>query len=140
MSRRSALAWSSSPASSRGARLVVGQQQLERAVGAVEAPGGVEPRREAERDRALVDPQRLAPRATRISARSPGRAVRGERAQPGAHEAAVLAAQRDDVGDRRDRDELELGVALAGAERRRASRSACASFAATAVAQSCGHG
>ena len=39
----------------------LGEQQLERRVGAVQAPGGVQPRREREADRALADPRRLHP-------------------------------------------------------------------------------
>ena len=40
---------------------VVGEQELERGLGAAEAPGGVDARREPERDRALVDRRRDRP-------------------------------------------------------------------------------
>ena len=66
--------------------------------------------------------------ATRISARRPGlRASRAAR-QALAHEAAVLAAQRDAVGHGGERDEVEVGVGLGGVapgRGRAARRRAC---------------
>ena len=108
-SRRSALTASSSSGDLAGALGVGGEQELEAGVGAVEAPGGVEPRREAEADRALVD-------AAGVDARDvhqrlqPGLAGAGEAAQAGAHEPAVLAGERDDVGDGGERDQVEVLV------------------------------
>ncbi len=98
-----------------GAPLVIGHQQLERAVGAVEAPGGIEPGREPERHRALVQPQGFDTRDRHQRAQA-GPHRRGQRAQALAHEAAVLAAQRHHVGNGRERDELEVAVALAAVE------------------------
>ena len=86
-SRRSALTASSSAATARARCDVGGQQQLQPRVGAVQPPGGVDPRREPEADRAGVD-------AARVHARDlhqrlqPGLARRGERAQALAHERA----------------------------------------------------
>ena len=85
------------------------QQQLQPRVGAVQPPGGVDPRREPEADRARVD-------AARVDARhvhqrlQPGLARRGQRAQPRAHEPPVLAHERHAVGDRGERDEVEVRV------------------------------
>ena len=62
-------------------------------------------------------------RATRISARRPGLPVDASARRPGAHEPAVLAAQRHEVGDRRERDEVEVVVgASPGSLRRRRAR------------------
>ena len=58
-SRRSALTRSSSCGDGLGALAVLGQQQLEPGVGAVQAPGGVQPRAEPEADRGLVEPARV---------------------------------------------------------------------------------
>ena len=88
---------------------VGGQQQLEPGVGAVEAAGGVEPRREAEADRALVDEARVDARDVHQRAQ-PRLARAREAAQAGADEPAVLAGERDDVGDRGERDEVEVLV------------------------------
>ena len=73
------------------ARRILGQDQLERRVGAVQAPGGVQPRRQREGDRALVrrlpgiDPRDRHQRA------QPGLGGGRQRAQPAPHERAVLA-------------------------------------------------
>jgi hypothetical protein len=103
-SRRSVLL-----ASSSSALAVLGQQQLEAGVGAVEAAGGVQARAEAEADRAGVDRARvdLGDVHQRPQARLPGR---GELAEALADEAAVLAQQRDDVGDGGERHEVEVLV------------------------------
>ena len=91
------------------ADLVGGQQQLEPGVGALEPAGGVDPRREPEADGARVDPRRVGARDAHQRAQA-GALRDRERAQPGAHEPPVLAAQRDAVGDRRERDEVEVDV------------------------------
>ena len=57
---------------------VGGEQELEAGVGAVEAPGGVEPWREAEADRALVDAAGVHPRDVHQRLQ-PGLAGAGER-------------------------------------------------------------
>ena len=46
--------------------------------------------------------------AARISACSPGFCVRASARRPGDRERAVLVEERDDVGDRRERDEVEM--------------------------------
>ena len=86
-----------------------------------------------------VEPRRVARARRAISARRPGLARRGQRAQALAHEAAVLAAQRHDVGDRGERDEVEVLVGGAGSAPGAAS-SACASLYATPAAHRSGHG
>ncbi len=93
----------------RRARLVVGQQQLDAGVRAVHPPGGVDPRREPEPDGLLVEPRGIGladahQRAQAFAARA------RERDEALAHEPAVLAAQRDAVGDRRERDDVEIAV------------------------------
>ena len=110
----------------RRADLVVREQQLEAGVGALEAAGGVDPRREPEADRARVDPRRVGARDAHERAQ-PGPRRRRQRAQARAHEAAVLAAQRHAVGDRGERDEVEVAVGAAG------SRPAAASSAAASL-------
>ena len=78
-SRRSAFTASSSAAIARARAGVLGQQQLEPGVGAVQPPGGVDPRREPEADRVGVD-ARSGRRARPPSAPAgPACAVRGER-------------------------------------------------------------
>ena len=58
-------------------------------------------------------------RAARISARRPGRVVVASRSQAGDRERPVLVDERDDVGDRRERDEVEVLLERrAGAEQR----------------------
>ncbi len=91
------------------------EQQLERRVGAVEAPRGVQSRRDAERDVALVD-ARGVERET--GHQGPQARLRGSRQGPQAvaDQRAVLADQRYDVGDRRDRDEVEITVARGGVD------------------------
>ena len=49
--------------------------------------------------------------ATRISARSPGFCVWARRRRPSERERAVLVDERDDVGDGRERDHVEVPVA-----------------------------
>ena len=83
------------------------QQQLERGVGAPEPAGGVDPRREPEPDGRGVDGGGVDPGVLhqRLKARP---LCPGERAQPGDRERAVLVEQRDDVGDRGERDQVEI--------------------------------
>ena len=87
---------------------VVGQHQLDAGVGAVEPAGGVDPRGEPEAQRLLVHRLGLDLRDghQRPHARARRRPHRGEAL---ADEPAVLADQRDEVGDGRERDEVELG-------------------------------
>jgi hypothetical protein len=92
-----------------GAFGVGGEQQLEPGVGAVEPPGGVEPRREAEADRPLVDAAGVDPRDVHQRLQ-PGLACARQPPQPGADEPPVLAGERDDVGDRGERDQVEVLV------------------------------
>ena len=92
-----------------GALAVLGQQQLEPGVGAVQAPGGVQPRPEPEADRRLVDRARVHARDVHQRPQ-PDLARAGQRAQPGADQPPVLAEQRDDVGDRGQRDQVEVLV------------------------------
>ena len=85
--------------------VVVAQHQLDAGVGAVEAPGGVDPRREAEREVSLVEPRRLDPggghqRAQPGPPRAPrlGRGPRRTRARfspvSGTRSATVASATR----------------------------------------------
>ena len=91
-----------------GAVGVGGQHQLDPGVGAVEAPRGVDPRRQAEAEVALVDALDLAarsgdqrPQADPLPAAGLGDALPDER--------AVLAAKGHEVGDRGEGDEVEVG-------------------------------
>ena len=83
-------------------------------------PDGVEPRREDEADASRGE--RLALEARRADQRAQPEVLRlGEHLEPVAREDAVLAAQRRDVGDRRERDEIEHAVddVLVAAQRAR---------------------
>ena len=139
-SRRSALTASSSAAIAARARRILGQQQLEPGVGAVQAPGGVDPRREAEADRRRRRP-RPGPRGRPPSARA-ARACgcRASARSPARTSARFSSTQRHDVGDRGERDQVEVLVG----ERRilaRAPRAAPArACARPPVAHSSGHG
>ena len=90
---------------------VLREQQLEPGVGTVEATGRVDPRPEGEPERALVDALRVDPRDAhqRAEARAPG-ARKGAQAAP--HERAVLPHQRNEVGDGRKADDVQLVVEL----------------------------
>ena len=79
-------------------------------VGAVQPAGGVDARREPEADRARVEPRRVDLRDAHQRAQARASRVARERAQAVAHEPAVLAAQRHAVGDRGQRDEVEVRV------------------------------
>ena len=107
VSRRSGLARVELGGDRRRPRRVLGQHQLDPGVGAVEAPGGVDPRRQPEGEVALVEPLRLHPRDRhqRPQARA---ACAPNLRQPAPHQEPVLADQRHQVGDRRQRDEVEV--------------------------------
>ena len=86
---------------------VVGQQQLERGARMAEPSGGVDARPEPEAARAGVDRRRID--AGRAHQRLQPRLLRArERAQARDRERAVLVDERHDVGDRRERDEVEV--------------------------------
>ena len=87
--------------------LVLGEQQLERLARVPETAGRVQARREAEADGPGVDRGRIDAGALHERAQTGLRRAR-ERAQPGDGERAVLVDERDDVGDRRERDEVEV--------------------------------
>ena len=91
----------------RRAHRVLGEDQLERGVGAVEAAGRVQARRQPEAHRALVHAARVDAGAGHERAQ-PGLRRARERAQAAARERTVLAAQGDAVGDRRERHEIEV--------------------------------
>ena len=96
-----------------GAVEVRREQQLEPRVGAVQPPGGVDPRRQPEPDRPGVHPARVDARHLHQRLQ-PGLAGRGEHAQARAHEPAVLPHERDAVGDGGQRDDVEVGVRRGG--------------------------
>ncbi len=81
-------------------------------VGAVQPPGGVDPRPEAEAERGGVERARVDLGDAHQRAQ-PGRARGAQRPQALAHEPAVLAGQRDDVADRGQGDELGVGGGIA---------------------------
>ncbi len=99
--------------------LVVGEQQLDPGVGAIEAAGGVDPRPEPEREVALVEAlgRQLRRRDQRPQAGSAGTTRLGD---PAPHQGPVLPSQRHQVGDRRQRDQVELGL-----DRRRPAQRRC---------------
>ena len=103
----------------RRACLVGGQHQLDPGVGAVQAAGGVDPRTEPEADVALVESLGDDPRRghQRAQPRSPRLAGHPEAA---AHQGAVLASQRDEVGDCCQSNEVEVGLGRRRSEQRRA--------------------
>jgi hypothetical protein len=90
-----------------GARVVLGQHELQPRVGAVKAARGVDPRRETEADRARVEGPRVH-RGNPHERAQPDLARRGQRPQPLAHQPAVLTAQRDAVGHGGQRHEVEV--------------------------------
>ena len=93
----------------RQARRLVGivrEQQPQTVVGITDAAGGVQPRREDEPD--VPRPQRPAREARGLDQRAQPRPARvGEHLEPVAHEDAVFARQRDDVGDGGEGDVVE---------------------------------
>ena len=95
-----------------GARVVVGEQQLEGGVGALHPPRRVDPRPEPEAERLLG--QLAGGHAADLHQRSQaGLAGAPERHEALAHDAAVLAAQRHEVADRGERGQVDVlgGVA-----------------------------
>jgi hypothetical protein len=99
--------------------VVVSQEQRERRFGSPEPAGGVDPRREPEPDRALVARRRVDVRDAHE--RPQPRLLRlGQPPQAGERERAVLVEEGDDVGDGRERDEVEVPVEerMPGAEER----------------------
>ena len=105
VARRSRLARLSSLGDLLGPRLVLGQEQLDPGVGAVEPPGGVDPRRQPEGEVALVEPAsaRISPPpaapacpAAAPAASPPGRACTSDRFSPtsGTTSATVASATR----------------------------------------------
>ena len=88
-------------------RLAGGEQQPGRDVRRAHAPGGVDARRDHERDLVAVD--RLAGEAGRVEQRAQPDGVRpeAERRQAEPRDHAVLADQRDDVGQRADGGDLD---------------------------------
>ena len=120
------------------ARDVGGQQQLEARVGAMQAAGGVDARREAEADRAGVDAARVDARDVHEGLQ-PRLARGGERAQAGADQPPVLVHERDESATVASATRSRSASAAAGSIPA-ASSSARASRCATPAAHSSGHG
>jgi len=90
-----------------GLVLVLGEQQFERCARAAQPARRVDPRREPEPDSALVDPRRV--HARDLHQRPEAQLLRTcERAEAGERERAVLVDERNHVGDRRERDQVEV--------------------------------
>ena len=85
----------------------LGEQQVQRRARVAEPAGRVDPRREAEPHLPGVDRRRVDPRHAHQRLQ-PGLLRARERAQAGDRERAVLAHQRYHVGDRRERDEVDV--------------------------------
>ncbi len=86
---------------------IVGEDEVEGHVGPAEAAGGVDPGREPEGDGSRVD--RRGVHACDAHQRRQTRLLRPcEPAQAGRRERAVLVEEGDDVGDRRERDEVRV--------------------------------
>ena len=108
---RSRFSASSRSASARARDVVAGHEELERLVGMAQPAGGVDPRREPEshigrRGVRAIDARHRHQRAQARLRRAP------QPAQARAHEAAVLVAERNDVGDRREGDQVEVALEL----------------------------
>ncbi len=94
-----------------GLGTVAGEQEVERLARMPEAARGIDPRPEAE-------PEVGGAQARTIDAghlhqrRQAGTLATREAAQTGPDEGAVLVTQLDDVGDRRERDEVEAALQL----------------------------
>ncbi len=112
--------------------LVLGEDQVERCAGVPEPPGGVDPRREPEADRAGVDGGGVDVRRPHQRTQA-GLSRPGERAEAGGGEEAVLVEQRA-----RRRRSWRARRGRGAASRRR--HSASASFTTTPVPQSSGKG
>ena len=90
---------------------VRGQHQLHSGVGAVEASGGIDPGGDPEGQIALVEADGLrGGRSTQGP--KPGAPRPSGDGKARANERAILAAQRDEVGDRGQRHEVELALGL----------------------------
>ena len=94
-----------------GALGVLRHQQLEPGIGVVEATRRVDARREREPERPLVDALRIDARDSHQCPHAGALGAR-QRAQAAAHQRAVLAHQRHQVGDRCERDDVQLVVEL----------------------------
>ncbi len=94
---------------------VVGEHQLDPGIGAIEAPGGVHPGREPECQVALVEAHRLHSGCLtqRPQTWSPGPS--GHR-DAGAHQGPVLTGEGDQVGDRRERHQVQVALGPLGPE------------------------
>ncbi len=86
--------------------VALGEHQLDAAQRAAETSGGVEARRENEPDAARGERASLEARGANHRANAGAFGI-VEELEPVAHQHAVLSAQRRDVGDRRERDEVE---------------------------------
>ncbi len=100
---------------------VLGEDELEGDVRTTEAACSVDPRRQPEADRSGVDGGRIDVRAPHERLQ-PRTRRRGEDPKTCGCERAVLVNQRNDVGDRGQRDEVEtaLDCRVVGTEKRRA--------------------
>ena len=85
--------------------------QLKRRVGAIQASGGIDARRQPEADAPLVQLARLDPR-NRHQRTQPRLTGGRQHAQSASHDAAVLADERNHVGDRRKRHQVEVLIGL----------------------------
>ena len=82
------------------------EDQLQRELGMAEPAGGVDARRQAKAEIGRADARRID--AGRDHQRAQARAIAAsEAAHASSHERAVLIDQRHDIGDRRQRDEIE---------------------------------
>ena len=98
-----------------GLRLVLGEKQLERLPRVPEASGGIQAGSEPEAHRPGIDRGRIDSCA--LHERSePGLRGAREGAQAGDGERSVLVDERDDVGDRREGDEVEMTSGNLGVE------------------------
>jgi len=90
-----------------GLAVVLGQQQRQCSLGTAEPPGCVDPRREAEANRLLVDGGWIDPADAHQRAQARLLRLR-DAAQAEQRERAVLVDKRDDVRDRRECDDVEV--------------------------------
>src|SRR5262249_41940863 len=89
--------------------VVVGEEELERSLGPAETSGRVDARRKPEADRTFVACRRIDARDTHQRAQP--RLLRlGEPAEPGERQPAALVDERHDVGDRRERNDVEMAL------------------------------
>ena len=98
-----------------GAILVVGEEQLHARVGSVEPPGSVDPRRQAERQIALIELASARSSRPSSSARIPGRCARRTSSSPRRTSERFSPTQRHDVSHGGQSDEIQV-------ERRRRAR------------------